>query len=69
MVYLILKRCLIPCIGTVSYTHLDVYKRQARKRAAKERTEAKNAELEKQKQEMARKQAIWEKATSVAQAE
>ncbi|MCS2485336.1 phage tail tape measure protein [Bacteroides thetaiotaomicron] len=41
---------------------------EARKRAAKERTEAKNAELEKQKQEMARKQAIWEKATSVAQA-
>ena len=41
---------------------------EARKRAAKERTEAKNAELEKQKQEMARKQAIWEKAASVAQA-
>ena len=41
---------------------------EARKRAAKERTEAKNAELEKQKQEMTRKQAIWEKATSVAQA-
>ena len=36
--------------------------------AAKSLTEAKNAELEKQKQEMARKQAIWEKATSVAQA-
>ena len=34
---------------------------EARKRAAKERTEAKNAELEKQKQEMARKQAIWGK--------
>lgn len=41
---------------------------EARKRAAKSLTEAKNAELEKQKQEMARKQAIWEKATSVAQA-
>lgn len=41
---------------------------ETRKRAAKERTEAKNVELEKQKQEMARKQAIWEKATSVAQA-
>lgn len=41
---------------------------EARKRAAKERTEAKNAELEKQKQEMARKQAIWDKATSIAQA-
>lgn len=41
---------------------------EARKRAAKSLTEAKNAELGKQKQEMARKQAIWEKATSVAQA-
>ncbi|WP_417009417.1 phage tail tape measure protein [Bacteroides congonensis] len=41
---------------------------EARKRAAKSLTEAKNAELETQKQEMARKQAIWEKATSVAQA-
>ena len=41
---------------------------EARKRAAKSLTEAKNAELEKQKQKMARKQAIWEKATSVAQA-
>ena len=41
---------------------------EARKRAAKSLTEAKNTELEKQKQEMARKQAIWEKATSVAQA-
>lgn len=41
---------------------------EARKRAAKDRTEAKNAELEKQKQEMARKQAIWDKATSIAQA-
>ena len=41
---------------------------EARKRAAKSLTEAKNAELEKQKQEMARRQAIWEKATSVAQA-
>ena len=41
---------------------------EARKRAAKSLTEAKNAELEKQKQEMARKQAIWEKATSIAQA-
>ncbi|WP_394901917.1 phage tail tape measure protein [Bacteroides xylanisolvens] len=41
---------------------------EARKRAAKDRTEAKNAELEKQKQEMTRKQAIWDKATSIAQA-
>lgn len=41
---------------------------EARKRAAKERTEIKNAELEKQKQELSRKQAIWDKATSIAQA-
>lgn len=41
---------------------------EARKRAAKSLTEAKNNDLEKQKQEMARKQAIWEKATSIAQA-
>lgn len=41
---------------------------EARKRAAKDRTQAKNIALEKQKQEMARKQAIWDKATSVAQA-
>lgn len=41
---------------------------EARKRAAKERTESKNAELERQKQELTRKQAIWDKATSVAQA-
>lgn len=41
---------------------------EARKRAAKERTELKNAELEKQKQELSRKQAIWDKATSIAQA-
>lgn len=41
---------------------------EARKRAAKVQTEIKNKELEKQKQELAHKQAIWDKATSVAQA-
>jgi len=40
---------------------------EARKRAAKSLTEAKNAELEKQKQEMARKQAIWNKGVQVAE--
>lgn len=41
---------------------------EARKRAAKVQTEIKNKELEKQKQEFAHKQAIWDKATSIAQA-
>lgn len=41
---------------------------EARKRAAKIQTEIRNKELEKQKQELAHKQAIWDKATSVAQA-
>lgn len=41
---------------------------EARKRAAKALTEAKNEELEKKKQELAHKQAVWEKATGVAQA-
>lgn len=41
---------------------------EARKRAAKAMTEAKNAELEKKKQDIAHKQAVWNKATSVAQA-
>ena len=41
---------------------------EARKRSAKAATEAKNEELEKKKQEIAHKQAVWEKATSIAQA-
>lgn len=41
---------------------------EIRKRAAKEKTEQKSRELEKKKQELARKQAIWDKATSIAQA-
>ena len=41
---------------------------EARKRAAEEKTAAKNRELEKKKQDLARKQAIWDKATSIAQA-
>lgn len=41
---------------------------ESRKRAAKEKTEAKNRVLEKKKQDLARKQAIWDKATSIAQA-
>lgn len=40
---------------------------EARKRAAKSSTEAKNAELEKQKQEIARKQAIWNKGVQIAE--
>lgn len=40
---------------------------EARKRAAKTQTEAKNAELEKQKQEIARKQAIWNKGVQIAE--
>lgn len=41
---------------------------EARKRSAKAATEAKNEELEKKKREIAHKQAVWEKATSIAQA-
>lgn len=41
---------------------------EARKRVALEKTEAKNAELEKKKAALAYKQAVWEKATSVSQA-
>lgn len=41
---------------------------EARKRAALEKTEAKNAELEKKKAALAYKQAVWEKATGVSQA-
>ena len=41
---------------------------ETRKRAAKDRTDKKNQDLEKKKQELARKQAIWDKATSIAQA-
>lgn len=40
---------------------------EARKRAAKEQTEAKNAELERQKQEIAHKQAVWNKGIQVAE--
>nr|DAV62718.1 MAG TPA: tail tape measure protein [Caudoviricetes sp.] len=40
---------------------------EARKRAAKIQTEAKNKELERQKQEIAYKQAIWNKGTQVAE--
>lgn len=40
---------------------------EARKRAAKVQTEAKNKDLERQKQDMAHKQAVWDKATSAAQ--
>ena len=40
---------------------------EARKRAAKSLTEAKNAELEKQKQEIAHKQAVWHKGVQVAE--
>lgn len=41
---------------------------EARKRAAKDMTDIKNAELEKKKQALAQKQARWDKATSIAQA-
>ena len=41
---------------------------EARNRSAKAATEAMNEELEKKKQEIAHKQAVWEKATSIAQA-
>lgn len=40
---------------------------EARKRAAKEQTEAKNAALERQKQEIAHKQAVWNKGIQVAE--
>lgn len=40
---------------------------EARKRAAKEQTEAKNKELERQKQEIAHKQAVWNKGVQVAE--
>ena len=40
---------------------------EARKRAAKDQTEAKNKELEKQKQEIAHKQAVWHKGVQVAE--
>ena len=41
---------------------------EARKRAAEDKTAVRNAELEKKKQAMAKKQATWDKATSIAQA-
>lgn len=41
---------------------------EVRKRAAEEKTAAKNAELDKKKQAMAKKQAVWDKTTSIAQA-
>lgn len=40
---------------------------EARKRAAKDRTEAKNKEISRQQNELAYKQAIWEKSASAAQ--
>ncbi len=41
---------------------------EARKRAAEDRTAKKNEELEKKKQQLKYKQALWDKANSVAQA-
>lgn len=41
---------------------------EARKRAAEDKTAAKNKELEKKKSDLKRKQAIWDKATNIAQA-
>lgn len=41
---------------------------EARKRAAKDKTEARNEELERKKAALAHKQALWEKATSASQA-
>lgn len=41
---------------------------EARKRAAEERSAKKQEELDKKKQELQYKQAVWEKATSIAQA-
>jgi TP901 family phage tail tape measure protein len=52
----------------VEYGVLSEEEAEIRKRAAKEKTDAKNRELEKKKQDLARKQAIWDKATSIAQA-
>ncbi|WP_270438282.1 phage tail tape measure protein [Bacteroides bouchesdurhonensis] len=40
---------------------------EARKRAAKMQTEAKNTELERKKQEIQHKQAVWDKAVQVSQ--
>ncbi len=40
---------------------------EARKRAAEDRTAQKNEELEKKKQELKHKQAMWDKANSIAQ--
>lgn len=40
---------------------------EARKRAAKDQTEAKNKKLERQKQEIAHKQAVWNKGVQVAE--
>lgn len=41
---------------------------EARKRAAEDRTAKKNEELEKKKQQLKNKQAVWDKANSIAQA-
>lgn len=41
---------------------------EARKRAAEDRTAKKNEELEKKKQQLKSKQAVWDKANSIAQA-
>lgn len=41
---------------------------EARKRAAEDRTAKKNEELEKKKQQLKYKQAVWDKANSIAQA-
>ncbi len=41
---------------------------EARKRAAEDRTAKKNEELEKKKQQLKQKQAVWDKANSIAQA-
>lgn len=41
---------------------------EARKRAAEDRTAKKNEELEKKKQQLKHKQAVWDKANSLAQA-
>ena len=41
---------------------------EARKRAAEQRSAEKNEELEKKKQDLKYKQAVWDKATSIAQA-
>lgn len=49
--------------GTISEEEAE-----ARKRAAEDKTAAKNKELEKKKSDLKRKQAIWDKATNIAQA-